>query len=408
MIIQREFYLKKIRKLLNMEEVKVITGVRRCGKTFFLKSIINELQNNNIKEENIIYLSFESSKYMHITNHIDLVNYIMNKTENIEGKIYLFFDEIHLVKNWEKAINSFRIDLDSDIYITGSNSKILDGELATLLSGRYIKFNIFPFSFSEFLHYHSINKNLTNMDEVKLFEEYLKFGGFPGLLKYDKQEKLEYLKDIYNSIVLKDIILKNNIRNVDLLERLAHYVISNTGNVFSSGSISKYLKNEYKVSPKTILNYLNNMLNAFLIYGAKKEDLKGKKILKSIEKYYCIDPGFYYLFNDESKRDFGNLLENVVYIELIRRGYDVYVGKVYDFEVDFVCKKPGELCYVQVSETILDEKTREREFHSLNLIKDNYPKYLLTLDTLKFPQNGILHLNLIDFLKGKNFIEKNI
>lgn len=399
-MIKRELYLKKIRKLINKEEIKVITGVRRSGKTCLLRLIKEELLGMGVSEENIHYITFESAKFDSIKDYRDLNEYIFKITADNKGKVYLLFDEIQFVDNWEKSINAFRVDLNADIYITGSNSDLLTGDLATLLSGRYIRINIYPFSFKEILDYYK-NKGviITEDKKLKLFNQYLNYGGFPGLLKYDSFEKLDYLRDIFDTIVLNDILLKNNIKNTHLLQKLILYIINTISQPFSSVSISKFLKNEgIKTTPKTILNYMNYITKSFLFYGAKREDLRGKSILKSNEKYYIVDQGLYYLFNDENKRSMGSLLENIVYVELIRRGYNVTIGKLNGFEVDFVCKKPNETFYIQVSESILGEDTRKRELRPFEKIRDNYPKYILTLDNYNLPTGSYIQKNIIDFL----------
>ncbi len=399
-MIKRELYLKKIRKLINKEEIKVITGVRRSGKTCLLRLIKEELLGMGVSEENIHYITFESAKFDSIKDYHDLNEYIFKITADNKGKVYLLFDEIQFVDNWEKSINAFRVDLNADIYITGSNSDFLTGDLATLLSGRYIRINVYPFSFKEILDYYK-NKGviITEDKKLKLFNQYLNYGGFPGLLKYDSFEKLDYLRDIFDTIVLNDILLKNNIKNTHLLQKLILYIINTISQPFSSVSISKFLKNEgIKTTPKTILNYMNYITKSFLFYSAKREDLRGKSILKSNEKYYIVDQGLYYLFNDENKRSMGSLLENIVYIELIRRGYNVTIGKLNGFEVDFLCKKPNETFYIQVSESILGEDTRKRELRPFEKIRDNYPKYILTLDNYNLPTGSYIQKNIIDFL----------
>ena len=353
-----------------------------------------------VSEENIHYITFESAKFDSIKDYRDLNEYIFKITADNKGKVYLLFDEIQFVDNWEKSINAFRVDLNADIYITGSNSDLLTGDLATLLSGRYIRINIYPFSFKEILDYYK-NKGviITEDKKLKLFNQYLNYGGFPGLLKYDSFEKLDYLRDIFDTIVLNDILLKNNIKNTHLLQKLILYIINTISQPFSSVSISKFLKNEgIKTTPKTILNYMNYITKSFLFYGAKREDLRGKSILKSNEKYYIVDQGLYYLFNDENKRSMGSLLENIVYVELIRRGYNVTIGKLNGFEVDFLCKKPNETFYIQVSESILGEDTRKRELRPFEKIRDNYPKYILTLDNYNLPTGSYIQKNIIDFL----------
>lgn len=401
-MIKRKFYLEKIVKLIDTEDIKVITGVRRCGKTVLLKQIIDELENRGIASENIIYMSFESSKYKNIRNDDNLDEFIFSKTNNLNGKIYLLFDEIQKVKNWEVSLNSYRVDLECDIYITGSNSQLLSGELATLISGRYISINMLPFSFKELIQYH--DEMHENIDEIKLFEQYLSYGGFPGLLNYENEEKEKYLYDLYSTIVLNDILYKNKVKDLDLLERLMEFMISNIGQLFSANSISKYIKNENrKTTPHTIINYMDYARNAFIFYQIKRENIKQKRKLLISDKYYLVDSGFYFIFNGSTQRNWGQLLENIVFLELIRQGYSITIGKIQDLEVDFVCRKANQIKYIQVSQSILDENTRKREFKSLEKISDSYPKYVISMDSFDFSANGIIHLNIIDFLKSENF-----
>lgn len=401
-MIKRKFYLEKIVKLIDTEDIKVITGVRRCGKTVLLKQIIDELENRGIASENIIYMSFESSKYKNIRNDNELDEFIFSKTNNLNGKIYLLFDEIQKVKNWEVSLNSYRVDLECDIYITGSNSQLLSGELATLISGRYISINMLPFSFKELIQYY--DEMHENIDEIKLFEQYLSYGGFPGLLNYENEEKEKYLYDLYSTIVLNDILYKNKVKDLDLLERLMEFMISNIGQLFSANSISKYIKNENrKTTPHTIINYMDYARNAFIFYQIKRENIKQKRKLLLSDKYYLVDSGFYFIFNGSTQRNWGQLLENIVFLELIRQGYSITIGKIQDLEVDFVCRKANQIKYIQVSQSILDENTRKREFKSLEKISDSYPKYVISMDSFDFSANGIIHLNIIDFLKSENF-----
>lgn len=401
-MIKRKFYLEKIVKLIDTEDIKVITGVRRCGKTVLLKQIIDELENRGIASENIIYMSFESSKYKNIRNDDDLDEFIFSKTNNLNGKIYLLFDEIQKVKNWEVSLNSYRVDLECDIYITGSNSQLLSGELATLISGRDISINMLPFSFKELIQYY--DEMHENIDEIKLFEQYLSYGGFPGLLNYENEEKEKYLYDLYSTIVLNDILYKNKVKDLDLLERLMEFMISNIGQLFSANSISKYIKNENrKTTPHTIINYMDYARNAFIFYQIKRENIKQKRKLLISDKYYLVDSGFYFIFNGSTQRNWGQLLENIVFLELIRQGYSITIGKIQDLEVDFVCRKANQIKYIQVSQSILDENTRKREFKSLEKISDSYPKYVISMDSFDFSANGIIHLNIIDFLKSENF-----
>lgn len=398
-MLKRKNYLKIIDRVIDTPEVKILTGVRRCGKTYLLRQIIDELRKRDIPDENIIYISFESIEYRHVHNDEKLDEIILDKTGNLKGKIYLLFDEIQLVDNWETSVNSYRVDLNCDIFITGSYSKIIAGKNANLLFGRYITINIYPFSFKEYADYKQQLMDTKSPDKMELFQEYLTYGGFPGLFNYSDMDKIKYLEDIYSSILLNEIVLRHNIKNMSIFEHLMNFIISNIGKTFSANSISKYLKNkQLKIYPQTIINYISYAVKAFILYETKREDLIGKELLNVSEKYYVVDPGFYYLVADSDKRDNGFLLENIVYIELLRRGYQVTIGKLNKLEVDFVCKKPDKRIYIQVSESIIDEKTREREFKSLIKIKDSYPKYILTMDYINYSHNGIIHMNIIDFL----------
>ena len=393
-MVKRELYLSKIRRLIDLDIIKVITGVRRCGKSYMLNLIIEELQKRGINKENIFLINFDSVKYHNIKNSNQLNDLILELVKNTNGKIYLFFDEIQNVENWEKSIAAYKIDFDCDIYVTGSNSKLLSGELATHLTGRYIEIKMYPFSFKEFLDFKQSNGN-------KLFDEYLKYGGFPFIFQLNPEDKLQYLNDLYNSIVYKDLIARYDIRDINLLERLVSYIADNIGNTFSAKSISDYLGN---VSNKTVYNYLSYLENACLISKVKREDLQGKRLLKVQEKYYIVDHGFNKALIDKKDEDWGRLLENIVYNELLRRGYEITVGKVNGYEIDFVCKKPNKKIYVQVSYILGDDSTIEREFKPLLMIKDNYPKYVISLDQLDFSRNGITHLNLLDFLTDYELI----
>ena len=394
--------MDKLYKLKDTDDVKIITGARRSGKTHLIKTYANELKNKGIPSENIIYISLESNKYKKIREDTQLDELVYEFTKDVTGKLYLFFDEIHKVSNWEESINGYRVDLNSDIYVTGSYGQMLNGINSTVLSGRYIRMKIYPFSFKEVLKYYEENGyELNTNTEIDIFNQYLSYGGFPGHFKYeDESEKLDYLSDVYDSIMLKDIFDIEKISSTSLYRTLMEFMIDNIGHEFSVNSITKYLKSEKSSSKHdTIRDYLMYATNAYLLYKVKRKDIKGKKILKTLEKYYIIDPGFYYLFKDESNRDLGQLLENIIYLELLRRGYKITIGKINNLEVDFVCERPGQTLYVQVSNSILDDKTRNREYKSLEKIKDNYPKYILTMDTINYSRNGIIHENIINFLK---------
>ena len=401
-MIKRELYLEKIRRLINTEPIKIITGVRRSGKTYLLHSIKEELIEQGISKENIFLISFESQKYNKIQNFMELDVCVNNLIKNTSGKLYLLFDEIQNIMGWEKSINSYRVDFDCDIYITGSNSELLSGELATLIAGRYFHIDVYPFSFKELIQYY--DEMHEKIDEIKLFEQYLSYGGFPGLLNYENEEKEKYLYDLYSTIVLNDILYKNKVKDLDLLERLMVFMFSNICNLFSANSISKYIKNENrKTTPHTIINYMDYARNAFIFYQIKRENIKQKRKLLISDKYYLVDSGFYFIFNGSTQRNWGQLLENIVFLELIRQGYSITIGKIQDLEVDFVCRKANQIKYIQVSQSILDENTRKREFKSLEKISDSYPKYVISMDSFDFSANGIIHLNIIDFLKSENF-----
>lgn len=400
-MIIRNFYLDKIRELRNTPEIKVITGVRRCGKTELLKQIIEEIKNEGVSSENIIYISLESRRYNFIKSAKQLDGVVYDLIRNIEGKVYLFFDEIEVVSGWEEILNAFKVDLNCEIYITSSNSKLLSGELSTVLTGRYVKIDLYPLSYKELLGYYKdkTNGNLTYNDEEDLFWQYATFGGFPGLLRYPTESGKElYLNSLYDSILINDIANKNKVTDVFLLGKLLEFIVCNIGKRFSARSIVKYLKQEgVHTSVSTLTKYLDHATKAFILYKSKREDLDGKKLLKLYEKFYVVDPGFYYKFTNETNE--GQLIENIVYLELLKRGYEISVGELDKLEVDFVCRKSRKVQYIQVSETIIDPKTRKREFKSLEKIKDNYPKIIVTLDTRNYSKDGIIHKNLIEFLK---------
>ena len=393
-MVKRELYLTQFIPLIDNELIKVITGIRRCGKSYMLGLIKDELINRGIDENNIILINFESAKYRNVSNARELDLLIESILENIEGKVYLFFDEIQNVDGWEKSINACRIDWDCDIYITGSNSKLLSGELATHLTGRYFEIKMYPFSFNEFLDY----KQMLPSDE--LFNEYVEYGGFPQVLGLNDDDKLKYLHDLFNSILYNDLISRYQIRDVNLLERIIVFLMDNVGKTFSAKSISDYLKQEenVKIAPKTIYNYIDYFINSILIKRVQRENVEGKEILKIHEKYYITDHGFNQVFNGRNITNVSRTIENIVYVELLRNGYDVTVGKIGNFEIDFIAKKHKKKIYIQVTYSLASDEIVEREFKPLLKIKDNYPKYVISADKFDFSQEGIIHQNLIDFL----------
>jgi len=387
---------------MNTDFIKIIIGIRRCGKTFLLKSIIEELKNKGVNEENIIYISFESNKYKNIFTQEELDELILNLTNNISGKIYILFDEIQQVNGWEKSVNGYRVDLDCDIYITGSNSKLLSNELTTLLSGRYIKINLYPFSYKEVLKYKQeyYNIELNYENKRKIFHEYLLFGGMPGILGIPNNDtKINALQDIYDSIIVHDILSRYTINDVDLFKRFSHYLMNSTGQTFSKTSITNYLKNENrKTTRNTISNFTIYLQESLFCKKVRRQDILGKKILKTEEKYYLADQGFHHALVDDNTKWIPRVLENIVYNELIRRGYSVKIGKIKNKEIDFVCQKYDKKIYVQVSYYLSTEKTVEREFSPLLDVPDKYDAYVISMDEFDMSYNGIKHKNIIEFL----------
>ena len=400
-MLKRDEYIKKIVPFIDKDVIKVLTGIRRSGKSVMLKLLMEELKNRGINENQFIYINFENLKYRNLKNYERLYDFILNKVDDKYKSYYIFLDEIQEVEEWERCVNSLRVDEDFnfDIYITGSNAKLLSGELSTYLAGRYIEFVVYPFSFKEF--FEIMKEKNKEIDLKESFQDYVKFGGMPFLhnLDYNFEASMQYLQDLYASIILKDITQRNNIRDTDLLERIINYVVMNIGNTFSATSISKFFKSENrKVATETILNYIKACEEAFLVYRVARNDLLGKKILNVNEKYYIADHGIREAIMENNQKNINQVLENIVYFEMLRRGYNIKIGKVDNLEVDFVCKKNDETIYIQVSYLLASEDTKEREFSVLENIKDNYPKYVLSMDEFDMSRNGIKHVNLIEFL----------
>ena len=400
-MLKRDEYIKQIVPFIDKDVIKVLTGIRRSGKSVMLKLLMEELKNRGINENQFIYINFENLKYRNLKNYERLYDFILNKVDDKYKSYYIFLDEIQEVEEWERCVNSLRVDEDFkfDIYITGSNAKLLSGELSTYLAGRYIEFVVYPFSFKEF--FEIMKEKNKEIDLKEAFQKYVKFGGMPFLhnLDYNFEASMQYLQDLYASIILKDITQRNNIRDTDLLERIINYVIMNIGNTFSATSISKFFKSENrKVATETILNYIKACEEAFLVYRVARNDLLGKKILNVNEKYYIADHGIREAIMENNQKNINQVLENIVYFEMLRRGYNIKIGKVDNLEVDFVCKKNDETIYIQVSYLLASEDTKEREFSVLENIKDNYPKYVLSMDEFDMSRNGIKHVNLIKYL----------
>ena len=400
-MLKRDEYIKQIVPFIDKDVIKVLTGIRRSGKSVMLKLLMEELKNRGINENQFIYINFENLKYRNLKNYERLYDFILNKVDDKYKSYYIFLDEIQEVEEWERCVNSLRVDeeLRFDIYITGSNAKLLSGELSTYLAGRYIEFIVYPFSFKEF--FEIIQEKNQEIKVKEAFQKYVKFGGMPFLhnLDYNFEASMQYLQDLYASIILKDITQRNNIRDTDLLERIINYVVMNIGNTFSATSISKFFKSENrKVATETILNYIKACEEAFLVYRVARNDLLGKKILNVNEKYYIADHGIREAIMENNQKNINQVLENIVYFEMLRRGYNVKIGKVDNLEINFVCKKNDETMYIQVSYLLASEDTKEREFSVLENIKDNYPKYVLSMDEFDMSKNGIKHINLIEFL----------
>lgn len=393
-MILRPDYISRIKPFIGLEPVKVLTGLRRSGKSVMLKLIQDEIRYEGVAETNIISFNFES---MNTPRDAEALHReIAERVSGITGKLFMFFDEIQEVQDWEKCINSLRVEYDCDIYITGSNAKLLSSELATYLAGRYVEFVIYPFSFKEFLNMPSQKAEAIS----SAFRKYIQLGGMPFLSNIaDNPEACNlYLTDIYNSVILKDVVRRNNIRDVDQLERVITYVLANVGHSFSATSLSKYFKSERRtVSHDTILNYTKACADAFLFFKINREDLQGKKILTINEKYYVADHGLRRAVYGQAN-DIEQVLENIVCLELLRRGYKVTVGRNGEKEIDFVATKNGEKLYVQVCYLLADEKTAEREFDAYKGVPDNYPKYVVSLDDISRSRDGIKHLNIPEFL----------
>lgn len=403
-MIKRELYMSRIRPFIGTDLVKVMTGIRRCGKSVMLDLIKEELKESGVPETQFVAFNFEDMRNANLCTAQALHCEVVNRASEISGKVYLFFDEIQEVTDWEKCINSLRVEMDCDIYITGSNARLLSGELATVLGGRYVEFTIYPFSYAEFMElYKDIFPNVT--DSV-VFQKYLTLGGMPYLanLHFVEEPSRQYLTDVYNSVVLNDVVKRNKIRDIDLLTRIVTYVIGNIGTTFAATSITKFLKNERRtVATDTVLNYIQYCVNAYLFYQVKRQDIQGKQILSTNEKYYMADHGLREAVFGGNMRDINLVLENIVYMELLRRGYSITVGKIGAKEIDFICQKQEQKIYVQVTYLLASEETIQREFGIYESVRDNFPKYVVSMDEFDFSRNGIKHKNIREFLLMKEW-----
>lgn len=398
----RELYIEQLVKYVDTNVVKIITGIRRCGKSYLMKLLSNYLTDRGIDEKQIISIDFESLIYEPYRDYRSLYDYVLNNIYDKSQKVYILIDEIQEVEEWEKAVRSFLVDLDCDIYLTGSNARLLSGELATYLSGRYVELELYPLSFNEYIDFYELDSASRQVLE-EAFYMHLKYGGFPGLhqMPEDDNLKVQYIKGIYDSVVLKDVVQRNKIRDVELLERVFVYIMDNIGQVFSAKRIADYLKNQgRKVSVESVYSYIHALENAMILYPAKRYDVKGKKILDRMEKYFLADLGIRYSMLGYRQDDISQLLENVVFLELKRKGYNVYVGKEGEREIDFIAEKRGEKLYVQVTYMLSSNEVIEREFKPLTNIIDNYRKIVVSMDnTPGWNREGIEWMNIIDFIR---------
>lgn len=399
-MIKREIYLKRIRPFYESEMVKVITGIRRCGKSTIMRQIIDEIKESGIRDEYIVYVNFEDYKYRKISNADSLYEYIEEKIKD-DKKYYLFFDEIQNVDEFELVINSFRSTHNTSIFITGSNSKLLSGELATHLSGRTLSFRVMPFNFQEFCEFKKSEGQIRTLDEY--MQEYLVWGGFPLVCKEtDENSKMVILSNIFDSVVLKDIVMRNKVASPVTLEKVLEYLVANSSTTISGNGIAVSLSDlGQPVSPPMVYDYIRFITDACVCNKVQRYDIRGKKVLAFEEKTYVCDLGFFHIKKNRVKDEYNYIVETLCYNELISRGYQVYVGKTYKGEVDFIATRGDEKLYVQAAYLLADETVAEREFGAYKSVQDNYPKYVVTMDKITSSRDGILHMNLIDFcLKG--------
>lgn len=396
-MIKRVTYLERIRPFYQSEMVKVLTGIRRCGKSTLLKQIIEEIRAEGALQHQIIYINFEDYKYRNISNSDGLYDYI-NERVTVEEKYYLFIDEIQNVGGFELVINSFRSTHDISIFITGSNSKLLSGELATHLSGRTISIKVMPFNFQEFYEFKHLLSTKKNDDE--LLDEYMTWGGFPLICKEeDETTKEVVLSNIYDSVVLKDIIMRNKIASPTSLERILEYIIGNSSTTISGNKIASELeKGNNAISAPTVYDYIRYIEEACVCDRVSRYDIRGKKVLTREEKTYVCDLGLFKLSKNRVKDEYNYIIETICYNELISRGYKVYIGKTHKGEVDFIAEKNGERSYIQATYLLSDAKVVEREFGAYDHIKDNYPKYVISMDRHTIDRDGIIHKNLLNWL----------
>lgn len=393
-MVKRHQYLEKLKKLKDMQIIKVVTGFRRCGKSTLLLQFQEYLKECGVDDSQIISINFEKLEFEHLLNYKELYSYITERLHP-EKMTYIFLDEIQLVEGYQKAVDSLFVRDNVDIYITGSNAQMLSGELATLLSGRFIEIEMLPLSFAEFYE-------LVGGDRRDAWKRYFTNGGLPYTAYINDEEILhDYLLGIYNTVLLKDVVERKKVQDVALLKSVIKFLFDNIGNIVSSKKISDSLVSYgRKTTSVTVENYIESLSEAYVVYEANRYDIKGKQHLKSLEKYYVVDVGLRKLLLGSKNTDIGHTLENIVYLELIRRGFAVSIGKIDDLEIDFIAEKDGNKEYYQVSASVLDPATFEREITPLRKVSDNYPKYIITMDEFSSNNEGIRQVNVIDFLLG--------
>ncbi len=398
-MLKREMYLSRIRGFYDSDLIKILVGIRRCGKSVILKQIIDEIKEKGIEEDHILYINFEFVEFEDLKNYKKLNSYVKEKIKD-NKKYYIFLDEIQNVEKFEIVVNSLRASLENiSIFITGSNSKLLSNELSTVLSGRYVLFNIYPLTYKEYIE-------LTGRDpkDEKNFWDFVKWGGLPNRVQFTNEINIkDYLHSVFDSIILRDVVERLGLKDTTLFNLILQYLIDITGREFSANNIIKYLKSEGKItSTETLYTYLDALCKALIVQKIYRYDIHGKAILKTLNKYYMTDLGIAQIKNNNFEINKCFAIENVVFNELVARGYEVYIGKLNPGEIDFIASKSGEKKYFQVAYLLLDNKVEEREFGALRKIEDNYPKYVISLDKTNFSQNGIMHKNLVDWLLGND------
>lgn len=394
-MVKRQQYLEKLKKLKDLQIIKVVTGFRRCGKSTLLTQFEEYLKECGVESSQIISINFEKIEFEHLQNYKAMYDYVVERLHP-EKTTYIFLDEVQLVEDYQKAVDSLFVSDKVDLYITGSNARMLSGELATLLSGRYVEIEMLPLSFAEYYE-------LVGGDKRDAWKRYFTNGGLPYTAYINDEDILhDYLLGIYNTVLLKDVVERKKIQDIPLLRSVVKFLFDNIGNIVSSKKISDSLVSYgRKTTSVTVENYIESLSEAYVVYKAERYDVKGKQHLKSLEKYYAVDMGLRKLLLGQKNTDIGHILENIVYFELVRRGFEVCIGKVDDLEIDFIAEKDGDKEYYQVSASVLDPNTFEREIEPLRRVHDNYPKYIVTMDEITSNNEGIKQINVIDFLLGK-------